>query len=54
MPGHALYCLFNTDWWKRCLYDIDELNHVCELEKIVGFEDGEVYRMSFPRCGEPT
>jgi hypothetical protein len=45
---------FNTDWWKGYLYDIDDLGNICDLERIVTREDGDVYRMMLSDCRQPT
>lgn len=43
---------FYTDWWQGWLYDVDELHNICDLERIVAREDGDVYRMRLSHCSE--
>jgi hypothetical protein len=45
---------FHTDWWKGWLYDIDDLKKICSLERIVTRRDGDVYRVRFSHCRQPT
>jgi len=44
---------FDTEWWQGWLYDIDELDNVCDIERIVAREDGGVYRMRLSHCKQP-
>jgi hypothetical protein len=45
---------FNTDWWKGWLYDIDDMKNICDLQRIVTRNDGDVYRMKLSDCRRPT
>jgi hypothetical protein len=45
---------FNTDWWQGYLYDIGDFETICDLEKIVTLQDGDVYRMSSSHCPGST
>ena len=48
--GELYIVWFHTDWWKGYLYDIDELQGGCDIERIVTRKDGDVYRMRLSDC----
>ena len=48
--GELYIVWFHTDWWKGYLYEIDELQGTCDIEKIVTRKDGDIYRMRLSDC----